>query len=90
MKKDRNPEYDRRDALFREACGTCSRTSRCSFPGSLEGPEAVCRQLIQLGTYNCESCVRRNKNGGCTFACVFRIKKDSLVADVVAVASISG
>ena len=69
--RTRNPEYERRDALFSEACKTCSRTSRCSFVTSLEGPEAVCKQLIEGGTYNCESCIRRNRHGGCVFTCCF-------------------
>ena len=72
MRKDRRPEYDHRDELFKAACNSCSRAKRCSFCTSPEGPEAVCRQLIEGGTYNCESCLRRKTTcGKCTFECVF-------------------
>lgn len=71
MSRQRNPEYDRRDAKFAEQCGKCARRSHCSFATSLYGPEECCKQLILYGTYNCESCIRRMKNGGCTFDCQF-------------------
>lgn len=71
MRKERNPEYDKRDLKFVHSCEKCSRTSHCSFKTSPEGPEEVCWQLIEGGTYNCESCIRYMKNGGCTFRCVF-------------------
>lgn len=71
--KHRNPEYDKRDKLFAKDCASCAKASRCTFRTSLEGPEAVCEQLIVHGTYNCESCIRRGKHGGCKFSCVFFI-----------------
>lgn len=86
MSRTRNPEYDKRDLMFAHSCESCARASRCDFKTSLEGPEAVCRQLIEFGTYNCESCIRRNRNGGCTFVCVFRRAKTVIVE--VATASV--
>ena len=79
MSRQRNPEYDKRDLKFAHSCESCGRAHRCDFKTSLEGPEAVCRQLIEFGTYNCESCIRRNRNGGCTFACVFHRAKTVIV-----------
>ena len=80
MSRKRNPEYDRRDLQFVHACEKCNRAHRCSFKTSLEGPEAVCKRLVEDGTYNCESCVRRNLSGGCTFVCVFFVEKHRVVA----------
>jgi hypothetical protein len=71
MRKDRNPEFFKRDLIFAHACEKCARASRCAFKTSPEGPEEVCWQLVIGGTYNCESCVRHNINGGCTFKCIF-------------------
>ena len=88
MSRARNPEYDKRDLAFVHSCEDCARASRCSFKTSLEGPEAVCRQLIEFGTYNCESCIRRNRNGGCTFDCVFRRPKPVVVPAIVEVGAV--
>jgi len=71
MRKCRSPEFDRRDLAFVHACEKCARASQCAFKTSPEGPEEVCWQLIEGGTYNCESCVRHNIGGGCHFKCVF-------------------
>ena len=72
MKKQRNPEYDHRDALFKKACSTCSRRKRCSFCTSPEGPEAVCKQLVLGGLNSCEACLRRKADDGvCKFSCIF-------------------
>lgn len=71
MNRARNPEYDKRDLMFSHTCEQCARARWCSFKTSPEGPEEVCGQLIEGGTYNCESCIRYMKNGGCTFWCVF-------------------
>lgn len=71
MNKARNPEYNKRDLMFAHACEKCGRARWCAFKTSPEGPEEVCQQLIEGGTYNCESCIRYMKNGGCTFRCVF-------------------
>ena len=71
MNKKRSSEYDKRDLMFAHSCEKCSRARWCAFKTSPEGPEEVCRQLIEGGTYNCESCIRYMKNGGCTFQCVF-------------------
>ena len=81
--RTQNPEYARRDLLFVHACEKCRRASRCTFRTSQEGPEEVCRQLIEGGTYNCESCLRRSNkdctryklHGVCVFDCVFFIAK---------------
>lgn len=81
--KTRNPEYDRRDLMFVHACETCARERRCSFRQSPEGPEAVCVRLIEGGTYNCESCVRRMKGPNhtqCSFQCTFHVAKPPVVA----------
>ncbi len=69
--KLRDPEYDVRDAKFAAACANCARQRRCSFKDSLEGPEAVCKVLVERGTYNCESCLRYKRYGGCVFECCF-------------------
>lgn len=72
MRKDRNPEYDVRDAMFKAMCDSCYRANRCMFRTSPEGPEEVCLQLIEGGTYDCESCLRRKAdNGKCDFKCCF-------------------
>lgn len=71
MSRRRNPMYDKRDLLFVRFCEKCRRAERCTFTSSDEGPEAVCFELVEIGTYNCESCVRRNLHGGCRFKCVF-------------------
>lgn len=80
--RPRNPEYEKRDLLFAHSCEKCGRAHRCSFKSSPEGPEEVCWQLIEGGTYNCESCIRYNKNGGCTFKCVFYRLKIAIVAEI--------
>ena len=80
MSRKRNPEYDRRDLKFVHSCEVCRRSGRCLFKTSEEGPEAVCVELIEHGTYNCESCVRRNLHGGCVFKCVFFTRKEAVVA----------
>lgn len=78
MSRPRNPEYEKRDLAFVHTCEVCSRTNRCDFKTSLEGPEGVCKRLIEEGTYNCESCIRRNIGGGCTFSCVFFVRAPDL------------
>lgn len=82
MSRHRNPEYEKRDLAFVHTCEVCSRTNRCDFKTSLEGPEGVCKRLIEDGTYNCESCIRRNIGGGCTFSCVFFVKQVPLAPPV--------
>lgn len=70
--RKRNPEYDRRDRLFKEMCDNCARKRRCTFWRSPEGPEAVCKQLVERGTYSCEVCLRcKATNGVCAFECCF-------------------
>lgn len=71
MSRPRNPEFDRRDLAFVHTCEKCARAKRCTFKTSLEGPEGVCQQLINGGTYNCESCIRHKIGGQCHFKCVF-------------------
>ena len=46
----------------------------------MEGPEAVCKQLIEFGTYNCESCLRGKTTPGCQFVCCFFVQKVAVVA----------
>ncbi len=69
--RKRDPEYNVRDRLFAEACSKCSRQRRCSFKDTSDGPENVCVVLVEYGTYNCESCLRYKKYGGCIFRCCF-------------------
>jgi hypothetical protein len=71
MSRVRNPEYDVRDRQFAELCAKCSRRDRCAFKDEPEGAESVCMRLIEGGTYNCESCIRRNIGGGCVVECCF-------------------
>lgn len=72
MRKGRNPEYDRRDLMFVHQCEICSRANRCSFKDSVEGPENVCKQLIEGGISSCEYCLRRKLGGHvCKFECCF-------------------
>lgn len=71
MSRVRNPEYDRRDLMFVHACEKCARANRCMFKTSPEGPEEVCDQLVNGGTYHCESCIRHRIGGQCHFKCVF-------------------
>ena len=87
MTKPRNPEYDKRDLLFVHACEKCARAFRCSFKSSKEGPESVCRQLIEFGTYNCESCLRGKNTVACTFSCTFFVQKRVLDVAIVAVSA---
>ena len=77
MNPKRKAEYEVRDRLFEAACNKCARKRWCSFrdpvigvgpPEGAGGPEAVCKQLIEGGTYNCESCLRSRK---CCFVCSF-------------------
>ena len=75
--KLRDPEYDVRDAKFAESCAKCARQRICMFRDSLEGPEAVCIVLVERGTYNCESCLRYKKYGGCVFECCFFTKMEN-------------
>ena len=85
MSRHRSAEYDKRDLLFVHTCETCARASRCTFKSSPEGPEAVCRQLIEFGNCTCEYCVRRNRDRGCVFTCVFYVPKPKAAASVVEV-----
>jgi len=72
MSRTRNPEYDKRDAIFKKTCDSCLRKRRCTFWNSPEGAEAVCTVLVEQGVYNCEVCLRRNvTGGGCKFKCCF-------------------
>ena len=86
MSRRRNAEYEKRDLLFVHTCETCARAYRCIFKTSQDGPEAVCRQLIEFGNCTCEYCVRRNRERGCVFACVFYVAKPKPVLSVVEVA----
>lgn len=74
-KDNRDPEYEVRDRLFKEMCKKCSRERRCTFAGTKDGMESVCTLLIVHGTYNCESCLRYKKYGGCIFQCCFYVPK---------------
>lgn len=78
---NRNPEYNRRDELFREACSKCARERRCSIPETLEGPEGVCNRLVETGIGSCEYCLRYkpsnpNTMPKCTFECCLFVPKE--------------
>lgn len=81
MRKDRNTEYFVRDNLFKATCNACLRKHRCTFCDMTDGPEQVCEQLIEGGTYNCWSCLRRTGEelgdmaGKCDFKCCFFVAK---------------
>lgn len=70
----RNPQYDVRDALFKEMCSSCMRARRCSFRDKPDGPECVCKQLVEIGKEDCEVCLRRD--GKCSFKCCFFVPID--------------
>lgn len=65
----RSSQYDVRDEMFKETCSRCMRARRCSFRGKPDGPECVCRQLVEIGKEDCEVCLRRG--GKCNFECCF-------------------
>ncbi|OQA11059.1 MAG: hypothetical protein BWY66_00077 [bacterium ADurb.Bin374] len=72
MKRKQRAAYDSRAKIFEATCEKCARIKRCAFRTTEGGgPEAVCLQLVQGGTYSCESCTRRNQQGDCHFSCVF-------------------
>lgn len=70
-RKHRDPEYEVRDKLFLEQCDSCARVKQCMYAHDKLGPETLCTVLILYGTYNCESCLRYKKYGGCIFQCIF-------------------